>query len=100
MALHLNVTPGTTVSPANGSEQDFSSGPVVYTVTSEDGRWQRKYTVSCSNPNTQTKFDFEYYKLEEEHQSYYVCYEMTADGKDDYKVWASGNADYILSKLA
>ncbi len=98
MALHLNVTPGATVSPANGSEQDFSSGSVVYTVTSEDGEWQRKYTVSCSNPNTQTKFDFECYKLEEERQSYYVWYEMTADGKEDYKVWASGNAGYILSK--
>ncbi len=98
MALHLNVTPGATVSPANGSEQDFSMGPVIYTVTSEDGQWQRKYTVMCNNPNTQTKFDFEHYKLEEEHQSYYVWYEMAADGTEDYKVWASGNAGYILSK--
>lgn len=37
LAPIFNLTPGATIYPDNGSEQDFSNGPVVYTTTSEDG---------------------------------------------------------------
>ena len=33
----INITPGATIEPANGSVQDFTEGPVVYVVTSQDG---------------------------------------------------------------
>ena len=34
MPVQFTLTPGATVSPANGSSQDFTNGPVTYTVTS------------------------------------------------------------------
>ena len=38
LAPIFNMTPGATIYPDNGSEQDFSNGPIVYTTTSEDGQ--------------------------------------------------------------
>ena len=44
--LNFKITDGATIEPANGSVQDFTNGAVVYTVTSEDGEWKRKYNVT------------------------------------------------------
>ena len=71
MALHLNMTSGAISNPVNGSVQDFSKGPVIYTVTSEDGQWHRQYTVSFTKAVTPPKFNFEHYKLEEPKNKYY-----------------------------
>ena len=99
MTLHLNMTAGATSSPANGSVQDFSKGPVIYTVTSEDGQWQREYTVSFTKPATPpVKLDFEHYKLEEPKNKYYMWYEVASDGTPNEEVWASGNAGFIIAK--
>lgn len=46
LAPRFTITPGATISPANGSTHDFSNGSVEYIVTSEDGAWKRKYKVS------------------------------------------------------
>ena len=40
--VHFTITPGATIQPASGSVQNFREQPVTYTVTSEDGSWQRK----------------------------------------------------------
>ncbi len=104
MALHLNVTPGATVSPANGSVQDFSKGPVAYTVTSEDGQWHRQYTVNFTSPATPPitehtmKFDFEHFMIDETYNSFYKWYELAADGSRNEKLWATGNAGFIIAK--
>lgn len=104
MALYLNMTQGATSSPANGSVQDFSKGPVIYTVTSEDGQWHREYTVSFTTPATppvterKMKLDFERFKLDETLGRYYVWYELAADGTENDEVWASGNAGFIIAK--
>ena len=45
VAVHFDLTPGATISPENGSVQDFSDGDVIYTVTAEDGRTTRVYRV-------------------------------------------------------
>lgn len=58
--LKFALTPGATITPANGSEQDFSNGPVVYTVTSADGQWKREYTVEFREADMPSlEFDFE-----------------------------------------
>ena len=46
LAPRFVLTEGATIIPANGSVQDFSQGPVTYTVTSQDGQWHRRYYVS------------------------------------------------------
>ena len=74
LAPRFVTTEGATVQPASGSVQDFSRGPVVYTVTSQDGQWSRKYSVKF-NIVTRTftdslRYDFKDYALNEATQQY------------------------------
>jgi hypothetical protein len=46
LAPEFTLSSGATVSPASGTTQDFSNGPVIYTVTSQDGKWHRRYRVN------------------------------------------------------
>lgn len=100
VALHFNLTEGATVTPASGSVQNFSAGPVTYTVTSQDGKWHRDYSISLRNVwvtvQDTVKYDFEHYELDGS-GSYYVWHNVLADGSLGND-WASGNAGYKLSK--
>jgi hypothetical protein len=49
LAPTITVSPGATVSPASGEAQDFS-GPVIYTVTAENGS-TAEYSVTVLAPN-------------------------------------------------
>lgn len=101
IAPHFILTDGATIVPANGSVQDFSKSPVIYTVTSEDKQWNRHYAVSFF-PVVQTvsdtiRFDFEHYELEQKELKYYTWYYIGEDGqRHDY--WATGNQGLIMIK--
>lgn len=101
IAPHFTLTDGATIVPANGSVQDFSKGPVIYTVTSEDKQWNRRYAVSFF-PVVQTvsdtiRFDFEHYELEQKELKYYTWYFIGEDGqRHDY--WATGNPGFRMSR--
>lgn len=101
IAPHFRLTDGATIVPANGSVQDFSKGPVIYTVTSEDKQWNRHYAVSFL-PVVQTvsdtiRFDFEHYELEQKELKYYTWYFIGEDGqRHDY--WATGNPGFRMSR--
>lgn len=102
MAPRFVITPGATITPANGSVQDFSAGPVVYTVKSEDGAWSRKYKVSFK-PQVIIKadtlrFDFEDYRIyESDGVKFYRWYETELSGsKIEY--WANANAGFAMAK--
>lgn len=89
----FSLTPGATVSPANGSQQDFAAGPVTYTVTSEDGQWKRQYTVSFQEPTMPTyRFSFEHVETVKGIGSgtYHDFYEVDQQGTR-HNIWASGN---------
>jgi len=97
MPIYFKLTPGATISPASGSTQDFSKGPVVYTVTSEDGAWHRTYKVDFrSSKLPSSTYDFEDFELSA-NGKYYVWYYKDNDGQKDY-VWASGNEGYMIAK--
>lgn len=95
MPVYFTLSPGATITPANGSLQDFSQGPVSYTVTSEDGAWTRTYVVDFqdANPMHNFFFSFEHVDVEEvsSNCSYHVFYEL-GDNGERYNYWASGNA--------
>lgn len=101
LPLYFNLTPGATITPANGSEQDFTNGPVVYTVTSEDGSWTRQYKVEFREADLPTlKFDFENYEILNGDfffgaikYSYYSWYEYDKNG-NKVNLWASGNQGF------
>ena len=97
--LHFTLTPGATIEPANGSEQDFSKGPVTYTVTSEDGAWHRQYKVEFKEAELPTlKYDFENYETLDVNMlifkySYYSWFEMDENGNRK-NIWATGNQGF------
>lgn len=97
IALHFKLTPGATISPADGSLQDFTGGPVVYTVTSEDGKWHRNYTIDFKESILpSSKYDFEDFELSSNNK-YYVWYNKTDNGTKE-NIWASGNEGYMIAK--
>ena len=99
-APQFTITPGATITPASGSVHDFSNGPVTYTVTSQDGKWSRKYLVSCNRMARYTTsvidFDFEHYELDKDYHKFYVWHNVLPDGSlgDD---WATGNYGFYVA---
>ena len=92
----FRLTPGATISPESGSLQDFSKGPVTYTVTSEDKKWSRTYQVSIKKGQTtipnEIEFEFEdAYK----DKGYYNWQENWNGNKLD--IWATGNSGFKMS---
>lgn len=96
MPVHFSLTPGATVSPANGSSQDFSKGPVAYTITSEDGQWHRTYTVDFREAILpSSRYDFEDFELS--HNDHYYQWYYKSDNGDVEHIWASGNEGYMIA---
>lgn len=99
LALDVQLTPGATISPDPGKVADFSD-PREYTVTSENGQWQKTYTVSIDTFEMPTNYRFEHYELDGRGK-YHIFFEMV-QGKDmtfHQYIWASGNGGYSLSGL-
>ncbi len=100
LAPMFTLSPGASIEPANGSSHDFSQGAVHYTVTSQDGKWQRHYRVNVV-PTMITvadtlRFDFEHYELETATQRYYMWHNVLPDGSLGND-WATANAGYRIS---
>ena len=96
MPVQFTLTTGATVSPANGSSQDFTNGPVTYTVTSEDGQWHRTYIVDFREATLPSnKYDFEDFELSA-NGHYYLWYYMSDNGSVE-RLWASGNEGYMIA---
>lgn len=95
--LYFKITDGATITPANGSKQDFTAGPVVYTVKSQDGQWERKYQVTFREPSLPIqKFSFENVEVRTETSKtgsvndMHVFYELEQDQKN--YCWGTGNS--------
>lgn len=73
LAPKFQITEGATISPASGTMLDFSNGQRhSYTVTSQDGKWQRTYSVGFSPFERFYHFSLDNGRLEESKQAYYV----------------------------
>jgi hypothetical protein len=100
LAPVFKLSEGATVSPASGSTHDFSNGPVIYTVTSQDGRWQRHYRLSVVPTAVMVadtlRFDFEHYELDPASQRYYIWHNVLPDGTLGND-WSTANAGYRIS---
>lgn len=95
LAPEFTLTEGATVTPASGSILDFSS-PQYYEVTSQDGKWKKRYKVETSFAGvTNTVYHFENAKLDKSGH-YIVFYETDTQGKETME-WASGNPGYALT---
>lgn len=99
--VNFKITDGATIEPANGSVHDFTKGKVTYTVTSEDGQWQRTYNVSFQEASLPVqKFSFENVETRTEttllggKNEMHYFYEETSSSDKDEKIycWATGNS--------
>lgn len=94
----FTITKGATISPASGSVQDFSRGPVKYTVTSEDKQWTRTYFVSFAPANNDAReevlYGFEHVRLEQD--KYHHWFELGSNG-EELDIWANGNMGFSLT---
>lgn len=96
LAPQFQLTEGATISPANGSVHDFSKGAVSYTVTSENGAWQKTYNVRFDEKTSAaTQFSFENLLMEPDRERYYIWTDKTEDGTDMLN-WASGNSGFAI----
>lgn len=88
----IETSPGATITPESGVVQDFSKGPVTYTVVSEDKEYSKEYKVSFVKSSLiDLKFDFERWeKLSEKDGGYYILQTQTQEGHW-LKMWDSGN---------
>lgn len=92
----FSLTDGATIAPASGTARDFTT-PQQYTVTSQDGKWSKQYTVECVYANTVTDYHFESIRYctaigNNGIRFYQIFSDIAADGSSFE--WGSGNAGY------
>jgi len=101
LAPQFTITDGATISPASGSVHDFSKGPVTYTVTSQDGKWKRIYTVECVKVSHFVTdflyYNFENFELDSKYHKFYVWHNTLPNGTLGND-WASGNEGYYIAR--
>ena len=90
------ITAGATISPQSGTPCNFEAAAEYdYTVTSQDGKWQKKYKIEVlSYVLTQTAFSFEHYEKAIETANFEQFYEQ--NGEDKQYVWSSGNRGFAI----
>lgn len=94
LAPTFQLTEGATITPSSGEEQDFTL-PVTYTVTSEDRKSVKTYTIRVLS-DLKLKYDFETYDFTTSGKKTYVrFYELVKNihGEviETQNIWASGN---------
>ena len=95
LAPELELTAGATVEPPSGTPRNFRT-PQLYTVTSEDGQWQRRYRIEVSSTSAiGTFYHFEDVRLGG-NGKYHIFYETDDEGKERL-AWASANPGYALT---
>lgn len=94
LAPEFTLTPGASIDPASGKERDFTT-PQYYTVTSQDGKWKKKYEVTFIDAGISTIYHFEDFRLNDNNK-YQIFYEKDAKG-NNIMDWASGNPGYALT---
>lgn len=96
LAPTFKLTEGATISPDNGSTQNFADGAVNYTVTSQDGNWHKTYAVRFDEAeDASLYYDFEHFFREVGRERYYIWTDITSDGTQMLN-WASGNAGFAI----
>lgn len=101
LKINFKLTHGATITPENGSAQDFSNGSVRYRVTSEDKQWHRDYTVTFTPmPYMETLFSFENFKKAlsangTKELAFYEWFETTTE-ETTTDIWATGNRGFYV----
>ena len=95
----FTLSPGATLRCLDGAQPDFRQRRrVAYEVTSQDRRWQRRYTLSfVPAADFPEFFGFENHALNSPDPHYFTWFEQNTDGTARH-FWASGNPGFLLSR--
>lgn len=95
----FTLSPGATLRCLDDAQPDFRQRRrVAYEVTSQDRRWQRRYTLSfVPAADFPEFFGFENHVLNSPDPHYFTWFEKNADGTARH-FWASGNPGFLLSR--
>ncbi len=100
-APEFRLTEGATIQPASGTVHDFSAEQVVeYTVTSEDGQWQKTYQMRFIKAVVPNELHFEHFELNDPAnpaKTYYQWFEVMPGSDTHYYFWASGNSGFKMT---
>lgn len=97
LAPLFELTPGATITPENGSKHNFIL-PQTYTVTSEDKKWQKEYTVIASyGKELPTSFAFEGVTIKEGSKYHYHVIQEVDEAQSVTLDWASGNSAFTMA---
>lgn len=94
LAPTFTLSEGASISPESGTVRDFSQ-PQIYTVTSQDGKNRKEYTVIFIVAEVITQSGFEHFRLDDS-DKYYIFYEVNEYGSNIMD-WASGNAGFAIT---
>lgn len=92
------LTKGATIFPASGTERDFTL-PQYYTVTSEDGNWNKEYQVVYVIAGISNEYHFEKVKTYTSSllkYTYDIFYENDQNGNWSMD-WATANPGFALT---
>ena len=74
----FNLSEGATISPASGTELDFTQ-PQTYTVTSQDGAWSRQYVVSFIADENSFITNYSFENVEIDTKKYHKFYDFMSN---------------------
>ena len=93
----FELTPGATINPPSNESNNFIT-PQIYTVTSEDGKWKKEYTIYVTkDKETITHYTFDTYTSKEENGRHYHIIQETDDFGAITMEWASGNSGFVTA---
>ncbi len=100
--IEFRLTKGATIISRDGKHLDFSEGKQhIFTVTSEDGKWKKDYTISFRHvlPFDKEELQFEYVEANTANfdTPYHIFYEIDAASGIRQYVWSSGNAGFAMT---
>ena len=99
LAPEFTITEGATISPLSGTERDFTK-PQTYTVTSQDGKWEKTYTVYVVESDLPVIYSFENW-ASQNNGKFFIPYEPVYSGDPPIEIerqmiWSSGNAGFAI----
>lgn len=96
LAPEFEITEGALISPASGTELDFSE-PQSYVVTSQDGNWKKVYTVRVSDSEMPTRYQFEHWAPYARYENPYELSRTPMGLEQRHDIWSSGNAGFAMT---
>lgn len=99
LAPEFTLTPGAAIDPPSGTIRDFSE-PQEYTVTSQDKKWHKTYTVTVqTNIYVSLAYDFESVNIIEARQgkAHYDEFYQKGENGENTVTWASANSAFVLT---